>query len=57
MMKKIIMATLTLISTSALAHTGHVADESLHSALHSEHLMVLAAIILTAYVAVVFGRK
>ena len=56
-MKKIIMATLTLISTSALAHTGHVADESLHSALHSEHLMVLAAIILTAYVAVVFGRK
>lgn len=49
MMKKILIATLPLISTSALAHTGHLADDSIHGFLHVEHIAVLTAIGLVAY--------
>jgi len=32
----------SLASPTVLAHPGHVADQSLHSLLHIEHVLVLA---------------
>ena len=49
-MKKILIATLPLISTSALAHTGHLADDSIHGFLHVEHIAALTAIGLISYI-------
>ncbi len=51
-MKRLLTSTLSLITLSsgvAVAHTGHVASESLHGFLHVEHIIALAAIVLTAY--------
>ena len=44
MMKKILLTVLTLTSTSALAHTGHLLNESSHGFLHAEHVIALAII-------------
>jgi membrane protein DedA with SNARE-associated domain len=47
------LALLTTLASPALyAHYGHVADSSLHSLLHSEHIVLLAvaaAVSLAAY--------
>jgi hypothetical protein len=48
MMKKLITikllpVMLSLASTSALAHPGHMPDETVHGLLHVEHIITLAA--------------
>ena len=44
--KSVILTALTLLSSltppAVFAHSGHIADSSLHSLLHSEHVLVLA---------------
>ncbi len=61
-MKRSLLAKLSLmisslVSTSALAHTGHLANDSVHGFLHSEHIIALVAIGLTAYLVAVLRRK
>ncbi len=56
-MKKLSLATLLLTSTSALAHPGHLSNEAVHGFLHSEHIVMLAAVGLIAYVINVFNNK
>ena len=51
------LTALLLASTSALAHTGHLANDSVHGFLHSEHIIALVAIGLTAYLVAVLRRK
>ena len=48
---KLLLLTLFLFSSSALAHTGHLSSESVHGFLHIEHIIMLAAAGLTAYLA------
>lgn len=44
-MKKRLLAILAAItSTSALAHPGHLPDESVHGFLHIEHIILLIAV-------------
>ena len=61
-MKRSLLAKLSLmlsslVSTSVLAHTGHLANDSVHGFLHSEHIIALVAIGLTAYLVDVLRRK
>ena len=44
MMKKLLLIALALTSTSALAHTGHLLNESSHGFFHAEHVIALAII-------------
>jgi len=39
---KLLPAILSLVSTSALAHPGHLPDETVHGLLHVEHIIALA---------------
>ena len=48
-MKNLFIFILPLTSTTALAHSGHLANESVHGFLHVEHIIVLTAICLIAY--------
>ena len=57
MMKKSLTTILLLTSTSVLAHSGHLTNESAHSFLHTEHIIMLAALGIIAYVIKVFGNK
>ncbi len=57
MMKKLLTTIFLLVSTSALAHPGHLTDESAHSFLHSEHIVMLAALGVIAYVIKSFSNK
>ena len=54
---KLIAAALSLASTSVLAHTGHMPNESVHSFLHVEHLVAISAIALIAYVVSILRNK
>lgn len=61
-MKRSLLAKLSLmlsslVSTSVFAHTGHLANDSVHGWLHSEHIIALVAIGLTAYLLDVLRRK
>ena len=61
-MKRSLLAKLSLmlsslVSTSVLAHTGHLANDSVHGFLHSEHIIALVAIGLTTYLVAVLRRK
>ena len=47
----------SLVSTSVFAHTGHLANDSVHGWLHSEHIIALVAIGLSAYLVSVLRRK
>lgn len=50
MMKKLLVAATLLINTTpVLAHTGHLANELAHSFLHIEHIIVITAVALIAY--------
>jgi len=42
-MKIFSILTTVLFSTSAIAHTGHMANESWHSFLHVEHIIALVS--------------
>ncbi len=48
-MKSVIVTTLSLASTAALAHPGHIANETIHGLLHSEHIIALVAVGIIAY--------
>ena len=61
-MKKLLLSKLSLtlllpVSTSALAHTGHLANESVHGFLHVEHIIMLAAAGLLVYLIKVLNNK
>ena len=47
----ILCSTAVIHSTSAVAHTGHMPVESVHSYLHAEHIMIVSVIVVVAYVA------
>ena len=62
MMKKFLISNLitvvsSLATTSALAHTGHMTNESIHSFLHVEHIVAITAIALIAYFVNVMRNK
>jgi hypothetical protein len=48
-MKKLILTILSLLPTTAFAHSGHLPNETVHGFLHIEHIIALAAIALIAY--------
>jgi len=56
-MKSLLIVILTLTSTTALAHSGHLPNESVHGFLHIEHIIVLAAFGLVALIAKVLRNK
>ena len=61
-MKKLLVSKLSLtlllpVSTSALAHTGHLANESVHGFLHVEHIIMLAAFALIVYLFKTINKK
>ncbi len=56
-MKKILTTILLLSSTSVLAHPGHLTNDSVHSFLHTEHIIMLAALGIIAYVIKAFSNK
>ena len=61
-MKKLLLSKLSLalllpVSSSALAHTGHLSNESVHGFLHVEHIIMLAAAGLIVYLIKVSGTK
>ncbi len=57
LISKLSLTLLLLFSTSALAHTGHLANESVHGFLHIEHIIMLAAAGLLVYLIKVLGNK
>jgi len=54
---KLLLIVLALISNTALAHPGHLGNESVHSFLHVEHIIALAALGVVAYITHIFGNK
>jgi len=62
MINKILSALLSLtvlssVSTAAIAHTGHIVNDTAHGFLHAEHIIMIAVISLTAYVIAVLHNK
>ncbi len=53
----LLLLTLFLVSTSALAHTGHIANDAAHGFLHVEHIIVLVAAGLIVYAIKVLCNK
>ena len=49
-MKKLLMMVLPLVSTTVLAHPGHLSGETLHGFLHAEHIITLAAVGIIVFV-------
>lgn len=49
LISKLSLTILLLVSTSAMAHTGHFSNESVHGLLHVEHIIMLAAAGLIIY--------
>ena len=49
-MKKlsVLSFSVALLSPAVHAHPGHIADESVHGLLHSEHILALAAAVVIA---------
>jgi len=54
---KLLLATLFLVSTSALAHTGHLSNDAVHGFLHIEHIIMLATVGLIAYAVKILRNK
>jgi hypothetical protein len=54
---KLLLIVLPLISTTALAHPGHMTNESVHGFLHVEHIVALAMLGVVAYIVHEFGKK
>ena len=54
---KLSLALLLPVSTSALAHTGHLANAPVHSFLHVEHIIMLIAAGLIVYLVKVSNNK
>jgi len=49
-MKTFLILTSVLFSSSAMAHTGHMTNESVHGLLHIEHIIALVCIGIIAVV-------
>lgn len=49
-MKNILILMTVLFSSSAMAHSGHIPNESVHSLLHIEHIVALVTIGIVAVV-------
>lgn len=57
-MNKLLTATiLTLTSTAASGHSGHLSYESVHGFLHAEHIIMLLVIGFIAYFVKTSGNK
>ena len=59
-MKKLLFSKLSLtllLPVSTLAHTGHLPNESAHSFLHVEHIIMLLSAGLIAYLIKVLNNK
>jgi hypothetical protein len=56
-MKKLLVTILLLNSTLVMAHSGHLSNESLHSFLHIEHIITLAAIGVIAFAVILLRNK
>jgi len=54
---KVLPVALSLISTSVLAHTGHMSNEVVHGLLHIEHIIALAAAGVIVFMAYSFRNK
>jgi hydrogenase/urease accessory protein HupE len=54
---KLSLVALSLVSTTVSAHTGHLANETVHGLLHSEHIITIIAIGFITYYLTVVGRK
>ena len=54
---KLSLTLLLLVSTSVMAHTGHLSNESVHGLLHVEHIIMLAAAGLIIYLIKVSSNK
>jgi hydrogenase/urease accessory protein HupE len=61
MKRKIFMIASLILATMSpsisLAHSGHLADESVHHLLHAEHLIIIISIGLIAFTIDVIRRK
>ncbi len=57
LISKLSLTLLLLVSTSAMAHTGHLSNESVHGLLHVEHIIMLAAAGLIIYLIKVSSNK
>ncbi len=57
MMKKLLTLILSLTSASALAHSGHLPDESVHGLLHIEHIIGLIVFAFVAYMVANWNNK
>ena len=56
-MKSLLISILSLTSGTVLAHSGHLSAASVHGFLHTEHIIMLAAIGFVAYVVKVLHNK
>jgi hypothetical protein len=54
---KLLLTLLLLVSTSALAHTGHLSNEPVHGLLHIEHIILLIAAALIVYFVKAISKK
>ena len=63
LVSKLLLAALSLATTvalfpaTALAHTGHLANETVHGFLHAEHIIAITAIALIAYFVSILRNK
>lgn len=57
LISKLLAVVSPLVSTTALAHTGHLADESVHGLLHIEHIIGLIVFAFVAYMVVSRNSK
>ena len=57
LISKLSLTLLLLFSTSALAHTGHLSNESAHGFLHVEHIIMLVSAGLIVYFVSALGKK
>ena len=56
-MKSLVIINMLLFSAGAVAHSGHLMDESVHGSLHSEHIVMLVSVAVIAYLVKSFLRK
>ncbi len=57
MTSKLFPVALSLSSTSVLAHTGHLSNETIHGLLHVEHIIALVAVGVIAFLAYTLRDK
>ncbi len=48
---------LSMVATNALAHPGHLSDQTVHGFLHIEHIIPLIAIVAVGYAIILIRNK